>query len=349
MWSAEDTTPQAIADALQELLHERHADGTPHAPARVLNLIVIVDARFRGETANKLEHVGHNHPSRTIMCAVEPERKALDAWVTIECETDAGASTTTACRERIEIRIGDHHLPHLDTIVHSLLVSDLLTVAWAPHRHEEGINSVSGLSDVVLFDSVDEPSVTAGLRRAGALRARARVVDLAWLRCAPWRERISGVFDPPAQRPALEQISELTVRHGSGSGMVGILLVGWLGSRLEWKPRALLSHDGTLQGRLRGRRQHVEVRLEPVADLSVPGLSGVSVETASGASWSLDRSEGGLAAVQKGNDGGVSEWTMLGASRGEAGIFGEGIRQTLLHETIYSPALEHAQAMLSEP
>ena len=37
---------------------------------------------------------------------------------------------------------------------------------------------------------------------------------------------------------------------------------------------------------------------------------------------------------------------MLGASRGEAGILGEGIRQALLRNATYGPALEAARAML---
>ena len=33
------------------------------------------------------------------------------------------------------------------------------------------------------------------------------------------------------------------------------------------------------------------------------------------------------------------DWTILGASRGEAGILGEGIRQALLRDQTYAPAL----------
>ncbi len=36
----------------------------------------------------------------------------------------------------------------------------------------------------------------------------------------------------------------------------------------------------------------------------------------------------------------------MGASRGEAGILGEGIRQALLRDHTYEPALEAAAAML---
>jgi hypothetical protein len=37
---------------------------------------------------------------------------------------------------------------------------------------------------------------------------------------------------------------------------------------------------------------------------------------------------------------------VLGASRGESGILGEGIRQALLRDPTYEPALEAATAML---
>ena len=44
--------------------------------------------------------------------------------------------------------------------------------------------------------------------------------------------------------------------------------------------------------------------------------------------------------------GGESAWTVLGASRGEAGILGEGIRQALLRDPTYRPALAAAEAMV---
>jgi hypothetical protein len=41
------------------------------------------------------------------------------------------------------------------------------------------------------------------------------------------------------------------------------------------------------------------------------------------------------------------EWTIPGASRGETGVLGEGIRQTLLRDPTYLPALAAARSMLS--
>ena len=43
VWHQQDTTPSDIAAALQELLKQRHDEDEAVAPARVLNLVVIVD------------------------------------------------------------------------------------------------------------------------------------------------------------------------------------------------------------------------------------------------------------------------------------------------------------------
>ena len=71
--------------------------------------------------------------------------------------------------------------------------------------------------------------------------------------------------------------------------------------------------------------------------MSPPGLDGVTIELASGASVSLDRAPGGLRACAATRDGTERSWTVMGASRGEAGILGEGVRQALLRDPTYRP------------
>ena len=79
--------------------------------------------------------------------------------------------------------------------------------------------------------------------------------------------------------------------------------------------------------------------------MNPPGLDGVTIDMASGASVSLDRGPGGLRTVRRARDGAEQSWTVLGASRGEAGILGEGIRQALLRDSTYGPALAAANAL----
>jgi hypothetical protein len=142
-------------------------------------------------------------------------------------------------------------------------------------------------------------------------------------------------------------LSSVAIRHHPDSAAAALLLVGWLASRLDWKVSPLMHRDGALEGSAHGRRQDIALRLEPDPTLQVRGLAGLSLETATGRSMSLDRGPGGLRAHYHHPRGTDREWTVLGASRGEAGILGEGIRQALLRDPTYSPALDAAGAMVS--
>jgi glucose-6-phosphate dehydrogenase assembly protein OpcA len=345
VWTEAKTTPARIESALRDLLKRRHAQSEAYVPARVLNLVVVCDREWRGEIQNRLESVGRYHASRTILCAVEQGRTTLDAWATMTVQGDPRPGELALCHEEIVIDVGPQHLARLDTIVDPLVVSDIATLVWAPHGHTEAVDALLRLSQVVLVDSINEPDAATAVARAKKLAEEAYVVDLAWLRSTPWRERIASTFDPLQWRAELRRIKGVTVRHRPDSSTAGLLLLGWLASRLGWEPGSLVSHDGSTICRARGGREEVELRLEPDEEQSAPGLAGITVETA-GMSVALDRGPGGLSARRRTHKGAESAWTVMGASRGEAGILGEGIRQALLRGPTYRPALAAAETML---
>jgi hypothetical protein len=190
------------------------------------------------------------------------------------------------------------------------------------------------------------PSVDEALARACELTRDFHVVDLAWLRSTPWRERIAMSFDPAPMRPELRRLTAVTVRHHPDSAVAGLLLVGWLAARLGWTPGAMIRRHDLLYGRATGPRQDVALTLEPEEALSAPGLAGITIEMASGTSLALDRGPGGLHAERRTRDGRKWRWTIMGASRGESGILGDGIRAALLRDRTYGPALACATRML---
>ncbi|MGI8779300.1 MAG: glucose-6-phosphate dehydrogenase assembly protein OpcA [Solirubrobacteraceae bacterium] len=346
VWNARDTTPSAIEAALRGLLAHRYQEDRAFVPARVMNLVVIVDRGFRGEVENRLGRVGRYHPSRLVIAAVDEGRTQLDAWATVAAEDTVHRPGHIAVgRERVEVDIGPKHLESLDTIVDPLLVSDLATMVWAPHGHRAGVDALRRLASIVLIDSLDEPQVGEGLERAEDLTGSAYVVDLAWLRSTPWRERVAATFDPPAMRGALGAIDKVVVRHRPDSTAAGVLFCGWLASRLGWRPAALARRGEQLTGHCRARRGEVALELHP-EEMGAPGLGGVTIEMASGEAVSLDRGPGGLRAVRRARDGVQQAWTVLGASRGEAGILGEGVRQALLRDPTYKPALQAARVLV---
>ena len=346
VWSERDTTPAKIESALRELLVERHRQSSAFVAARVLNLIAIVDDDFRGEIENRLQKTGRFHPSRLILCRVKEGHETLDATASVTSdEDDPEPGQMALVRERVELRMGPQHLESLDTVVDALVVSDIATMAWAPHGHEEGVDAVRRLSQVVLLDSQDDSEVADALARADDLRDDAYIVDLAWLRSTPWRERVAAAFDPPAYRRSLREIEKVTVRHREDSAAAGVLFCGWLSSRLGWRPDALVQKGEGRAGRVRAKRGDVQLCLEPV-DVSSPGLGGVTIECASGEAVSLDRGVGGLTEVRRDRKGTERCSKVLGASRGEAGILGEGIRQALLRDHTYAPALAAARELI---
>ena len=116
--------------------------------------------------------MGRYHPSRTILCTVNEGRTGIDAQVSLGGEDEAGANAVALGHERVVVDIPPSDLKHLDTVVDPLVVTDLATVVWAPHRHHEGVDSLLKLTQVVLLDTVEEPSVEAGLRARPTSRRR---------------------------------------------------------------------------------------------------------------------------------------------------------------------------------
>jgi glucose-6-phosphate dehydrogenase assembly protein OpcA len=342
IWAAQDTNPDAIEAALRELLRERHAANEALAPARVINLIVVADREWKGEVANRLERAGRFHGSRTVLCAVEENRTTLDAVATVSYEEPSGTALGVM-HESVEIDLGPGHLRSLQTICDPILVSELPTVLWSPHGHREAVDAVLPLVDVMLLDSDDADDPVEGFARAERLRKHTYIVDLAWLRTTPWRERLAATFDLPERLEALREIEELEIRHREASVASALLLAGWLSSRLQWDRSHLRLYDGRSAS---GADQTggVVVSLH-TAEQEVPGLAGVTVSTADGTALSLQRGHGGLDAAERDADGAERHWKILGASRGEGGILGEGIRQALLRDPTYLPALHAARAL----
>lgn len=347
VWSAQGTTPDAIEAALRELLIQRHAENGNFVPARVLNMIAFVDRAWSGEIANRLRGVGRYHASRLLVLSYEPRRDRLDARVMIASEGEPAPGELGLLRETVIVEIGDRHLDDLLTIADPLVVTDLPTLLWSPHGHWEIARELLAMCQAVLLDSVEEPVPGEALDRAWELSAQAYVVDLAWLRSTPWRERLAATFDPPRLRGELARITGVCVRHHPASTVAAALMIGWLCSRLGWQPGPLGPDDGAIAGWARADGHEVHLRLEVAPELQVPGLQTVELQTASGLGLSLSRGLGGLRA--RWSEPGEQEraWTIPGASRGEGGVLGEGIRQALLRDPTYVPALQAARALLS--
>ncbi len=347
-WAERDTTPERIEAALRQLLRESHAVDATLVPARVLNLVVVADREWRGEVANRLERVGRYHPSRTILCTVEEGKRTIDASATVSGDRSREGSVGVL-REAVEIGLGPMHLSRVDTIVDPVLVSELPTVLWSPHSFDEAVEALLPTVDVILIDT-DDPvyfdGPGAALSRAVELSdSNVHVVDLAWLRTIAWRERLAGSFTDPTRVGLLDSLRRIYVRHHHGSIVSALLLTGWLASRLGWSPCPLEPAPGgaSRASASRDGGGAVTIEFDPV-EQSIRGLAGVTVSGSSGFSLSFDRAPGGLVAREQRAGSKPRQWQLFGASRGEGGILGEGVRQALIRDHTYRPALHAARS-----
>jgi Glucose-6-phosphate dehydrogenase subunit len=350
LWREQEASPTGIEAALRRMIWRREDAGGESAPllapARVLNLVAIVDVDLRDEIENRLRRVGRLQPSRLVVCVVEEGRRRMAARGGVAADDARHAPGGVAVAyERVELTVGPEHLSTLDTIVDLLLVPDLPTLVWAPHGHDGGVDALRRLAEIVLIDSHGGPDAAKMLARATDLARDAYVVDLAWLRSTPWRERVAALFDPIDMRSDLDAIVRVTIRHREDSLAAALLFCGWVCSRLRWAPSPLSGARGALSGQAEAGQREVGFRLQ-AADMEPPGLDGVTIEMASGAAVSLDRAPGGLRTTRRGARGVQRVGILFGASRGEAGILGEGVRQALLRDATYRPALRCARMLL---
>ena len=165
--------------------------------------------------------------------------------------------------------------------------------------------------------STPSTSSTPRVRRRRARRQLARsayVVDLAWLRSTPWRERVAATFDPPQWRDELGRITSVKVqpppgvRRPRGCCSAAGWRRGWTGSRVRWWPR-----NGSLHGkRPRAPPGRAARRSSPTRRCPCRGWPGSDLGTASGMTIALDRGPGGLTARRRDRKGNESTWTVLG-------------------------------------
>jgi glucose-6-phosphate dehydrogenase assembly protein OpcA len=344
-WSASSTTPAEIEAALRRLLVACNAETGACVPARVLNLVCVVDASMSGAISDRLLKAGRYHASRTILCAVERDRTAIGAVATLGTALHRSRGDFALLRETVTLELGERHLPHLDTIVDPLVVSDLPTVVWCAHGYDDAVRVLLPLAQVALLDSSDRADAATALAEVCELLRRAYVVDLAWLRSTPWRERVAAAFDLPLRRAELGAIRAVTIHHHADSAVAGLLVLGWLASRLGWRLAPLDRADAGLAGVARHANGEIRLALVPEPRQPVRGLAGVALETRSGRRLALDRGAGGLRARERDPAGRERHWTLVGASRGEPGILGEGIRQALLRDATFGPAAEAASRL----
>lgn len=213
--------------------------------ATTLNLILYTNETQA--TSGIIAQVSEAHPCRTLVLSIGDENPdALTAVPTVFCHPSLGSgeARTQVCCEEISITVGRSAVNRIPGAVQALLLPDLPVCLY--HEGSISLNDpiFKGLSEVtdgLIVDSATFEDIPAVLRNLAALRDmphfHANLFDVNWQRLLPWRRAIAQSFDGTRERALLKSIREVEVVHRTARAQ-GLLLLGWLTSRLGWQLKA---------------------------------------------------------------------------------------------------------------
>lgn len=307
VWGAPVPSISALERELTRLRRaaSAHAKEQGHSVARaaVLNLVVYADREVHARrAAASTSRLSDRHPSRAIIILGQRKSEGVDVAIQLHCHVPRPDETAQICYEQILARVSGDADERVASVVIPLLVPDLPVFLWwtgTPPHDTRRFDDLIALADRLIVDSADfarpgqalaaiaELARTHGGRRFG-------VTDLNWTRLTPWRELVAAFFDVDVWRPCLDAI--VGVRVGFGVDVDGgaihpsqaLLFIGWLASRLGWKPVDALapSEAGGLLFRMANAAgEPIVIRLRPRFERGIEpgGTSGVRLQARHGA------------------------------------------------------------------
>jgi glucose-6-phosphate dehydrogenase assembly protein OpcA len=264
----------------------------------VLNLVVYAEREVHARRAARtVADLALRHPSRAVVVLADRDRDGVLASVQLHCHGPQDDGAPLVMYEQILARVRGDFDERVASVVIPLLVPDLPVFLWwtgTPPSDARHLDDLVTLADRLIVDSADFARPETTLPQVASLaRLRVGITDLNWARLTHWRELIAQFFDVPAWRPFLEGITG--IRAGFAVDMDGrdihplqaLLLLGWLASRLGWRPVEDLapSEAGGLLFRMaRADGAPVMVRLRPRFErgLDAGDVSGVRIQAAVG-------------------------------------------------------------------
>jgi len=218
--------------------------------ACTLTLLIYVESDEAAyEVNNLVAEVTRQNPCRTIIMRLEPEASpsGFEAWVSAHCHLPL-AGEKQVCSEQITIRARGEAVQGLASLVLPLTVSGLPIFLWwraGSFSPPSYLDQILRVTQHVIVDTARFQPGGMHLKELAEwsrkVAGKVQVTDLNWARLTPWRDLIAQYFDSPERRPFLERLSAVRIEYEQESERLvtqraqGLLLTGWLASRLGWE------------------------------------------------------------------------------------------------------------------
>jgi glucose-6-phosphate dehydrogenase assembly protein OpcA len=192
------------------------------------------------------------NPCRIIaLCPTAGEDRGVQAQVAAYCPVHKRNSGNLICCEYITLRGTEAALERVSGIVTALMIPDLPTLLWwkaNPDADRGLFQRLATTSSSVIVDSSSfAESETELLLMQSLIEEGIPIADLNWRRLAAWQELAAEAFDAPERRAAIREIDRVTIDYEKGNTTQALMYLGWLASRLQWRPVAFKQEEGDYQ------------------------------------------------------------------------------------------------------
>lgn len=326
--------------------------------ACVFNLVVYAPGeRSDQEISQVTAEVTSRNPGRIIvLLSGSASGEELSAWVNAQCHVSAGRRSQVCC-EQVMIRSAGSSIDRLSSFVLPLLLSDLPVFVW----WRDDLNTDTALfqelaevADRIVFDSskMTRESLRLLFRFIRENQQWTAFSDLSWSRLTLWRVAIAQLYDVASWRSALATLNrvELQVAAESSHFMKSALLLGWLGSRLNWRPlsKAIKNQGGGYSWQFETPRNQLTANLSFTDSSQASNLISIKLIAEEGnLQFVISRSEDGSRLTTEVTAEGttrVAGVTRLDSEQ-EANLIGKEL-EILGHDRVFEKTLELVEDFL---
>lgn len=227
--------------------------GHPATRNSVLNLIVFTQRAATTQAVdNALDELCQHHPARVLLLVAQPDlpEEGIKAWIDLSVYKQEARRGQNA-NEQVLIEASGRAVNYLPGVILPLLAANLPVFTWwadVPPIEQKLFERLAEVSDRMIVDSAEFSGVGEAFLSLGRVsrsrQYRAAVSDLNWQRFAPWRELIAQFYDLEPVRHYLGGITQVIIEYagseangrtaGVSNPAQGLLLIGWLASKLDW-------------------------------------------------------------------------------------------------------------------
>ena len=208
------------------------------------------ETKFAPSSAGAIaDAIASQNPCRIIsLLPTTGTDEGVTAQVSAYCPIQKRNQNTLICCEYITLKGTEAALERVTSLISSLLISELPKFLWwkaTPDPNMELFRKVGSLCNSVIVDSSRfQAPETEILKLHSLMEDGIQIADLNWGRLAAWQELAAEAFDPPERRAALKEVDRVTIDFEKGNSTQALMYLGWLASRLQWRPTSYKRETG---------------------------------------------------------------------------------------------------------